>query len=237
MALILHIETATTASSVALSENGMLLSVSERHEKNLHASIITILISEVLEMAGRRLSDVQAVSVSMGPGSYTGLRIGVATAKGLCYGLNIPLIGINTLQAMSSGVAALPDLWPGAGALPDHYYLCPMIDARRMEVYMAIFDENQEEVIKTGAHIIDASTFEPWLSQRPVLIFGDGAEKIRELYTHQPAALFLPGFINSATFQVPLASRKFSRSHFENLYTFEPFYLKEFMTNAVLPKS
>lgn len=237
MALILHIETATTTSSVALSEHGILIGISERNEKNLHASIITLLISEVMELAGYALSDLDAVSVSMGPGSYTGLRIGVATAKGLCYGLNIPLIGINTLQAMSAGLAVKLKDTPHASLLTTQVYLCPMIDARRMEVYMAIYDEGQHEIEKTGAHIIDAGSFRHWSDQRLVLLFGDGSEKLQTLFENEAKVLFLPGFLNSASYQVSLARQKFSLSEFENLSTFEPFYLKEFMTTALLPKS
>lgn len=229
MALILHLETATTASSVALSLDGELLAVSERNEKNLHASVITLLIAEVLELAGVSLSRLNAISVSKGPGSYTGLRIGVATAKGLCYALDIPLIGINTLEAMSSGLQGMKTgLTWGKAALPE--LLCPLIDARRMEVYMALFDPNGNAVRQTSAEIIDEHTFAPLLLTNQVVFFGDGAAKIEQLYPENPRAIFIPDFLNSAAFQPALALAKFNHSVFETLHTFEPFYLKEFFS-------
>lgn len=230
MALILHIETATSSSSVAISENGKLLGLAERNEKNLHASVITELISEASVMAGIDLNQLNAISVSKGPGSYTGLRIGVATAKGLCYGLEIPLIGINTLEAMSIGM--LTHLKSAGKFLvaDSQFTLCPMIDARRMEVYTARYDQSGKLTASTSALIIDENTFSEELATGPVVFFGDGSDKIKELYKSGEKAYFISDFLNSASFQIASATAAFTLSAFEDLRSFEPFYLKEFFT-------
>lgn len=233
MALILHIETATTASSVALSANGILLAAAERNEKNLHASIITELINEVIVQAGVKLADIDAISVSKGPGSYTGLRIGVATAKGLCFALDKPLIAINTLEAMSAGVLSRLHKISHPIITYNLFGLRPLIDARRMEVYTAQFDQSGNLTESTNALILDQSTFLEQLAIMPLLFFGDGAEKIYELYQSHTNAYFMSDFLNSATFQITLANERFNASAFEDLRLFEPFYLKEFFNTQI----
>ena len=223
MALILHIETATRSCSVALAENGVLIAVKERTEANIHASSITIFIEELIASAGKSLQDLDAIAVSMGPGSYTGLRIGVSTAKGLCYGLDKPLIAIPTLQAMAAAKKTL------AG---ENTLLCPMIDARRMEVYTALFDHDLKTVSPVKAEILDEQTFVSFLGDKELLIFGDGAEKTKYLYTG-PAYRF-EAHENSAGDMCALAYEKFQAEDFEDLAYFEPFYLKDFI--ATQPK-
>jgi len=238
MALILHIETATSSTSVAISDNGKLLGLAERNEKNLHASVITDLISEAVTGAGINLNQLNAISVSKGPGSYTGLRIGVATAKGLCYGLEIPLIGINTLEAMSIGMLA--NLKSNDHLLINEpiFTVCPMIDARRMEVYTARYNQSGKLTAGTSAMIIDENTFFEELASGPVVFFGDGSDKIKKLYDSYGNAYFHSNFLNSATFQIVPATSAFTMSQFEDLCSFEPFYLKEFFTTqaALKPK-
>lgn len=236
MSLLLHIETATSSSSVAISDNGKLLALTERNEKNLHASVITELITEAATSAGVVLNELNAISVSKGPGSYTGLRIGVATAKGLCYGLEIPLIGINTLQAMGLGMldklkSADPKL-----IIEPIFTVCPLIDARRMEVYTARYNQSGELIAATRALIIDENTFSEELAVRPVIFFGDGSDKIKEQYVSSGNAYFISDFLNSASFQIAPATAAFNLSNFEDLRSFEPFYLKEFFTTQAHPK-
>jgi tRNA threonylcarbamoyladenosine biosynthesis protein TsaB len=218
MALILQIETATRSCSVALSENGKVLAIKERAEANIHASSITLFIEEVMQMAAKSLAELHAVAVSMGPGSYTGLRIGVSTAKGLCYGLDKPLIAIPTLQAMAFAQVKHAQV---------NTLLCPMIDARRMEVYTALFDRNLKEISPVKAEILDEHTFESHLSAHEILIFGDGAEKCKSLYAS--TAYRFVDHENSAAHFAELAYHKFQQAAFENLAYFEPFYLKDFI--------
>jgi len=151
--LILLLETATSRCSVALSENGIIIAHKEASERNIHASHITLFIEELMINSGKNYSDLNAVAVSKGPGSYTGLRIGVSTAKGLCYALDIPLLGIETLEAMSAGLLAQNDL-------QDSDLLVPMIDARRMEVYTGIFDKDLNVHEPVSAKIVDSSSFD-----------------------------------------------------------------------------
>ena len=230
MALLLHIETATSSSSVAISDNGKLLALAERNEKNIHASVITELITEAATLAGVALNELNAISVSMGPGSYTGLRIGVATAKGLCYGLEIPLIGINTLQVMSLGMLDKLKSTDPILIIESFFTVCPLIDARRMEVYTARYNQSGELTSDTSALIIDENTFSEELAIKPMVFFGDGSDKIKELYVSSKNACFVPDFLNSATFQIIPATAAFNLSNFEDLRSFEPFYLKEFFT-------
>lgn len=221
MALILLIETATTACSVALANDGEILALKELNERNVHAEVITVFIDEVMAAAGKTYADLDAVAVSSGPGSYTGLRIGVSTAKGLCYALDKPLIAVETLQAMADGMA---------GTLNDtNVLLCPMIDARRMEVYTAIFDHKANRIRPTAAEIIDANSFTDLLQQQLILFFGDGADKCREVFEGNANARFDTSFLNSARWLTQAALRKFANQEFEDVAYFEPFYLKDFI--------
>lgn len=218
--LILLLETATTSCSVALSENGQLIAVKEQNERNIHASHITRFIDEVMNKAGKNYSDLDAVAISKGPGSYTGLRIGVSTAKGLCFALDIPLLGINTLEAMAAGLIQQYEL-------SDTALLVPMIDARRLEVYTGIFGKDLQVVESVNAKIVNVSSFEHY-KDRELLMFGDGADKFKELFANQSNIHFID-FINSATHLNSLAYRKLKAKDTENLAYFEPFYLKEFL--------
>lgn len=221
MALILAIETATPNCSIALGKDGVIVSLRERNEEKAHATLITVFIEEVMEESGYKLSDLDAVAVSMGPGSYTGLRIGVSTAKGLCYSLDKPLLGINTLQAMAYGFASATD--------EKDVLFCPMIDARRMEVFTAFFDKQNNTAKETSAEIIDHTSFSNILSERKVLFFGNGAAKCKESLSHSSNAVFIEGVVPSAQFIIPLAEAVYKKREFENVAYFEPFYLKDFV--------
>ena len=215
---ILNIETSTKACSVALHKNGELIVSREDVTTNFsHSEKLLKFISKLFSDAKLSLSDLDAIAVSMGPGSYTGLRIGVSTAKGLCYGLDIPLISISTLKAMSFGMALeiKADLY------------CPMIDARRMEVYSAFFDINNSEVRKIQADIIDENSYKKELEKK-VVFFGDGSEKIKEKIKHENA-MFISNIHPSAKNMGLLSYQKFNKSLFEDLAYFEPFYLKDFV--------
>ena len=222
--MIIQIETATTVCSVALAKDGEVLAFRQLDERNIHAEIITVFIDELINAAGIKYSDVDAVAVSCGPGSYTGLRIGVSTAKGLCFALDKPLIAIETLEAMAHGVINSEEL-----NIDSQTLLCPMIDARRMEVYTALFDAKGNRVKPTSAEIIDGNSFSDILKNNKVLFFGDGAEKCHETLSGNANALFLSGFTNSATYLTQKAAEKFANAEFENVAYFEPFYLKDFL--------
>ena len=215
---ILNIETSTKACSVALHKNGELIVCKEDVTTNFsHSEKLLKFISKLFSDAKLSLSDLDAIAVSMGPGSYTGLRIGVSTAKGLCYGLDIPLISISTLKAMSFGMALeiKADLY------------CPMIDARRMEVYSAFFDINNTEVRKIQADIIDENSYKKELEKK-VVFFGDGSEKLIEKIKDKNA-IFVSDIHPSAKNMGLLSYQKFTKSLFEDLAYFEPFYLKDFV--------
>ena len=215
---ILNIETSTKACSVALHKNGELIVSREDVTTNFsHSEKLLKFISKLFSDAKLSLSDLDAIAVSMGPGSYTGLRIGVSTAKGLCYGLDIPLISISTLKAMSFGMALeiKADLF------------CPMIDARRMEVYSAFFDINNTEVRKIQADIIDENSYKKELEKK-VGFFGDGSEKLIEKIKDKNA-IFVSDIHPSAKNMGLLSYQKFTKSLFEDLAYFEPFYLKDFV--------
>ncbi|QKJ31202.1 tRNA (adenosine(37)-N6)-threonylcarbamoyltransferase complex dimerization subunit type 1 TsaB [Mucilaginibacter mali] len=224
--MILQIETATTACSVALTQNGQLLAGKLLNQRNIHAEVITLFIDEVLATAGKTYTDLDAVAVSCGPGSYTGLRIGVSTAKGLCYALDKPLIAIETLQAMAAGMVRKLQ-----GNYPENALFCPMIDARRMEVFTAIFDAAGDKAMPTAALIIDQDSFAGWLNNYVVYFFGDGAEKCRDTITH-PNARFINDYINDAADMAPIALTKFNNREFEDVAYFEPYYLKDFIAGV-----
>jgi tRNA threonylcarbamoyladenosine biosynthesis protein TsaB len=224
MSLILQIETATTSCSVALAKDGNVLSVKQVNERNIHAEVITLFIDELVNSAGFRYSDLDAIAVSCGPGSYTGLRIGISTAKGLCFALDKPLIAIETLAAMAYGAINM-NINTSAGDI----LFCPMIDARRMEVFTAVFNRNGEKIKQTTAEIIDENSFSDLLKSSKILFFGDGAEKCMDVLGSNPNAHFLPGFVNSASYLSQKAIEKFKNMDFENVVFFEPYYLKDFI--------
>ena len=228
MPTILHIETATNVCSVALSKNGLLLSVQETSFKNAHSSVLTIFIEDVLKSAGIKLVDIDAFAVSEGPGSYTGLRIGVATAKGLCYSLDKPLISVSTLQAMTAGMI-LASTEHRVPSTVHRTLFCPMIDARRMEIYCAIFDSNGVEIRETEALIVDENTFIDLSEENLIVIAGEGSAKCKPLLENRGNLLFIDDFQASAKYMISLAERKYSNNTFENIAYFEPFYLKDFI--------
>lgn len=219
--MILQIETATTVCSIALAKDSEVVAFKQVDQRNAHAEVITIYIEEVLAKAGVNYAEINAIAVSCGPGSYTGLRIGVSTAKGLCYALDKPLIAVDTLESMAYGIIS--------GDIDTDLLLCPMIDARRMEVYTAVFDSKGNCIKPTTAEIIDEDSFADLLARHKVLFFGDGAEKCREALGGNPNAQFLPGFINSARHLTNKAQQKFLTKDFEDVAYFEPYYLKEFI--------
>ncbi|MGK6350840.1 tRNA (adenosine(37)-N6)-threonylcarbamoyltransferase complex dimerization subunit type 1 TsaB [Parapedobacter sp. DT-150] len=226
--VILQIETATQVCSVALSANGDPLAFRDIDEPNVHASRLTLLIADVLREASLTFADLAAVAVSKGPGSYTGLRIGVSTAKGLAYARDLPLIGIDTLAAMAAGFAA------EHAAVDADTWLCPMIDARRMEVYSAVYDQQLRPVSATQATIIDHASFDDLPPERRIVLFGSGADKLAALFEDSHHVAVVPGFKNSARYLSRLAHQAFMRKDVVDVVYFEPYYLKDFV--ATLPK-
>ena len=226
MAVILNIETSTRVCSVGLAVDGIITSLKETHVANSHAELVTLYAEQAIHEAGYSFANIDAVAVSMGPGSYTGLRIGVSTAKGFCYALDKPLIAIDTLKAMAAGMIAL--------VKDDPFLICPMIDARRMEVYAAIYDQQLQCIRPTEARIIDAGSFHDILNDHRIYFGGDGAAKCKEVLGHQKNAVFLESFHPSVKAMAALSDKKFRGDQFEDVAYFEPYYLKDFV--AGIPK-
>ena len=226
--MILCIETATTVCSVALCDDHKVIGVHEAEPGSSHASMLTVLISKLLIESSLKARQLDAVSVSKGPGSYTGLRIGVSVAKGIAYGAGIPLIGINTLTAMCNGYLAGNPLPEGSDTI-----LCPMIDARRMEVFNALFNTEGDMIRVTAADIIDGRSFSEQLAAGKVIFFGNGADKCSNLIKH-PNAVFMAGFTLSASYLHIPSVKALNEKRFEDIAYFEPYYLKEFI--ATVPK-
>lgn len=218
MPLILSLETATANCSVALASDGKILASRSINVGFSHAEKINIFIQEVLVEAGLALSDLQAIAVSSGPGSYTGLRIGVSSAKGLCYALDIPLIAVSTLDAMAQGINADKD-----------ELIVPMIDARRMEAYCAIYDSSKKRLSVPEAIIIDQKFYAQFRTSNNLLLAGDGADKCKTLFQTTTSIKIQEAFMPQAEFVAILAEQKFANAEFENVSLFEPFYLKEFV--------
>ncbi|MBO0948631.1 tRNA (adenosine(37)-N6)-threonylcarbamoyltransferase complex dimerization subunit type 1 TsaB [Fibrella forsythiae] len=222
--MILSLDTSTTVCSVALHQlDGTLLGCYELFTERTASSRLTTLVQDVVTHAGHALADVSAIAVAKGPGSYTGLRIGVSTAKGLCMALDEPLIGINTLAAMTEQVRPF---------YPPDTLFCPMIDARRMEVYCAFYNQEGNEVRATSATVLDETSFADLLARTPVVFFGDGADKARSVLTHANAIFPTTQVRPSARTVGTLAVKAYATGDFEELVTFEPYYLKEFMTTT-----
>ena len=230
--MLLSIETSTSACSVALHDADALLGCHELHTERTSAAMLTTLIGDLVKHTGHALSDLDAIAVAKGPGSYTGLRIGVSTAKGLCFALDKPLLAVNTLEAMTEQIRPVLSLVSGQIRQTDSSLtFCPMIDARRMEVYCAFYDKNGREIRPTVAEIIDEHSFAELLAQGPVVFFGDGAAKCQAVLGKHPNAIFpTEPVVPSARTVGRLATALLAESQFENVATFEPFYLKEFMT-------
>ena len=223
--VILHIETSTHVCSVALSENEMCIFHVSNYDGMNHAAMLSLFIQDALDKLKESGKKLDAVAVSSGPGSYTGLRIGVSTTKGLCYGLNIPLISINTLEIMT--IAAQKKLSPD----DKHDLFVPMIDARRMEVYDAVFDVKGNIVRDTAANIINEHSYGTWLENNQVYFFGNGAAKCKPVIS-SPHAIFVDDIHPLAENMIEPALKKYRQQQFEDVAYFEPFYLKEFQTTT-----
>lgn len=227
MSCILHIETSTNVCSVAVSEDGKVIFDKADRTGNNHAEALGSFVDEALSFADSHAIPVDAVAVSGGPGSYTGLRIGVSMAKGVCYALDIPLLSVPTLELMSVPVLLRHE------DIEDNALLCPMIDARRMEVYAALYDRALKPVRGIQADVVDADTYRQWLDERPVYFFGNGAAKCMETINH-PNAKLIEGIEPVAKWMMPLAERKMLNDEREDVAYYVPFYLKDFV--AKMPK-
>lgn len=224
MSCILHIDTSTEVCSVAVSQDGASIFSQEEFEGMQHAVKLGVFVDEALSFADSHAIPLDAVAVSCGPGSYTGLRIGVSMAKGVCYGRDLPLIGLPTLEVMSVPVLLFHDL-------PDDALLCPMIDARRMEVYAALYDRALQVVRPIGADIVDEQSYKEFLDERPIYFYGNGSAKCREKIVH-PNAHFIENIRPLAKWMFPLAEKAIAQEKYEDVAYFEPFYLKEFVATV-----
>lgn len=226
MDYILCIESGTTTCSVSLSKGIQLIDVLEDHDSSYnHAQLLTVFIEKILVKHGITADRLSAVTVSKGPGSYTGLRIGVSAAKGICYATGKPLLAVGSLTSMAYGAKEWLLLNPKFSS-PD--FLCPMIDARRLEVYTQLFDPSVNEKSEIEAKILDQASFKEILDNHKVAFFGNGSAKAKELIVHQNA-LFIDDFKPSARFMIPLAEEKLKHGLYEDIAYFEPFYLKDFV--------
>ena len=222
--MILCFETATPVCSVALNDGCCTLALRETEGQNAHSEKITNFIREAMETAGIDYRQLDAVAVSKGPGSYTGLRIGVSTAKGICYAADVPLMAIDTLEAMAHGMKEKL-----SSQLTENDLLIPMIDARRMEVYAAIFDAKLNKIADTAALVIDENAFEDLRKDHRLWLFGDGAPKLSKVFENQPNITVIDGFKPSAAFMRNLADKALREHDFVDVAYFEPFYLKDFI--------
>lgn len=223
MSCILHIETSTAVCSVSVSEDGLSIFSKEDHNGPSHAVSLGVFVDEALSFVDSHAMMLDAVAVSCGPGSYTGLRIGVSMAKGVCYGRNISLIGIPTPEILCVPVLLYQEL-------PNDALLCPMIDARRMEVYAAVYDRALNVKREVSADIVDENSYANILNEHPVYFFGDGALKCRDKIIH-PNAHFIEDIEPLARMMFPLAEKAMAKQDFKDVAYFEPFYLKEFVAS------
>ncbi len=218
MALILNIETATKNCSVSLSNKEEILAIKELNDGNYsHSENLHVFIESILNSVDKSMSDIDAVAVSKGPGSYTGLRIGVSAAKGLCFSLEIPLISVSTLASLSHSITVEKDA-----------FIVPLLDARRMEVYSAIFDSQYHQIREVKAEVIESTSFKEFLEMGKVYFLGDGAEKCKEFIKHNNA-IFLDEYFPSAKQMAVLSYTKYKKNDIEDVAYFEPFYLKDFL--------
>ena len=229
MERILLIETSTALCSTALAEDGVITAYRESSAPKAHASLTAVFVQEMLAERGITLSDCDAVCVSKGPGSYTGLRVGVSTAKGLCFGAGKPLLAVGTLDTLvAQAVASLREV--SATWQPDPLFIIPMIDARRMEVYSAVFSPDGIQITETTPVIVDENSFAEYLEQGPVLFIGDGAGKCADVIKH-PNAHFCQCHPKASSMLSP-AVAALRAGNFEDVAYFEPFYLKEFVATV-----
>lgn len=223
MALILSLETSTKVCSVAIHKDGNLLSVYEFRVERSHSKLITQAISFLVEGLDLKMTDLDAIAVSKGPGSYTGLRIGVSTAKGLCYALDKPLIAVDTLAAMARKVNKFN--------FKDSL-VCPMIDARRLEVYCALYNKENEIISPVSAVILNEYSFREFLNSREIIFLGDGAGKFAPLVAESSKAIFLQNENPSAEYVGMIGEEKYLDKQYEDVAYFEPFYLKDFISTG-----
>lgn len=217
LAIILNIETATKNCSVSIAKDGVVLVIKELNNGNYsHAEVLHPFILDVLQEAKVTTEEIDAVAVSKGPGSYTGLRIGVSAAKGLCFAFDKPLISIKTLESLAHAVSV------------DKGVIIPMLDARRMEVYAAVYNENYKQIRDIKAEIIDENSFSEYLETNTVYFLGDGAHKCKEVITHKNA-VFVDNKFPSAKEMAQLSFDKYKKNDIEDVAYFEPFYLKDFV--------
>ena len=226
MACILHIETSTDVCSVAVSENGQVIFDQANHDGPNHAEHLGSMVDEAMSFADSHAIPFDAVAVSQGPGSYTGLRIGVSMAKGICYGRNLKLIAVPTLELLCVPLLLGEKIEEGA-------LLCPMLDARRMEVYAGLYDRGLKTVRPVSADVVSAETYKPWLAEQPVYFVGGGAKKCMETINH-PNARYIDGIEPLAKWMQPLAERRLMNGQTEDVAYYVPFYLKDFV--AKMPK-
>lgn len=228
MSCILSIETSTDVCSVAVSQDGACIYYDEDCSGPNHAEKLGVFLDQAMSFADSHAIPLDAVAVSSGPGSYTGLRIGVSTAKGVCFGMDLKLLSVPTLELLCVPVLLTHDeLEPDA-------MLCPMIDARRMEVYAAIYDRSLRTVRETGADVVTADTYKEYLDRGPVYFFGNGAAKCMDVISH-PNARLIEGIRPQAKWMFPLAERRVARGEYEDVAYFVPYYLKDFVGKK--PKS
>lgn len=227
MSCILNIETSTNVCSVAISEDGKCIYEETDSEGPHHAVKLGVFVDEALSFIDSHAIPLDAVAVSSGPGSYTGLRIGTSMAKGICYGLNIPLLSVPTLELLCVPVLLLHE------EIEEDALLCPMIDARRMEVYAGIYTRALRPVREVGADVVDADTYKEWLDKHPVYFFGNGAEKCIDVINH-PNAHLIKDVLPLAKWMFPLAEKRIALEQYEDVAYFVPFYLKDFV--AKMPK-
>lgn len=223
MSCILNIETSTDVCSVSVSQDGACIFSQEDHEGPNHAVKLGTFVDEALSFADSHAIPLDAVAVSCGPGSYTGLRIGASMAKGICFGQDLKLIAVPTLELMAVPVLLREEVEEGA-------LLCPMIDARRMEVYSAVYDRALHEVRGIQADVVDAETYREYLDRGPVYFFGNGAEKCMEVINH-PNARLIKGVEPLAKWMFPIAERRIAQEKYEDVAYFVPFYLKDFVVH------
>jgi tRNA threonylcarbamoyladenosine biosynthesis protein TsaB len=217
MAYILNIETSTKNCSVSIANNGEVVAIKELNNGDYsHAEVLHIFIDDILKSNGILSSELDAIAVSKGPGSYTGLRIGVSAAKGLSFAHNIPLISVDTLKVLASSINVTDG------------YIAPMIDARRLEVYTSVFDCELNLVSPTEAKVIDSDSYQEYLESQKVSFLGDGSEKCKSILTHKNAH-FIDNHHPSAKEMAILSYDKFKKEEFEDVAYFEPFYLKDFI--------
>ncbi|MCC8155567.1 MAG: tRNA (adenosine(37)-N6)-threonylcarbamoyltransferase complex dimerization subunit type 1 TsaB [Tannerellaceae bacterium] len=228
MPSIIHIETSTNVCSVALSVDNKVLFEKVSFEGPSHAALAGVFVEEAIRCLKEKNLKPDAIAVSGGPGSYTGLRIGVSLAKGLCFGYDIPLIPIHTLEIITSQAICENK------SNPDYLY-CPMLDARRMEVYSALYDVNLQPVRQTEAEIIDETSYAELLSGQKICFFGNGAEKCKPVIT-SPNALFIDKVVPLATNMVELAEKAFQKKQFADTAYYDPFYLKDFVATVAKNK-